>query len=116
MARLDPTDLLDLYWAGRATLVGRRDDIAVYDEVFRRFFLDAGDLVRELVTLKAQASSEADAPRALADPDRAGEGDEEEAVLGWMPSDVETLKHKAFTACTAEELAAVRRIMARIKL
>ena len=25
MAALDPTDLLDLYWAGRATLVTRRD-------------------------------------------------------------------------------------------
>ena len=116
MAPLDPSDLLDLYWAGRATLVSRRDDIAVYDEVFRGFFLDAGDPVRELVTLKAQASAESDAPMALPDLDRAGEGDEEEAVLGWMASDVETLKHKAFAACTAEELAAVRRIMARIKL
>ena len=116
MAPLDPTDLLDLYWAGRATLVSRRDDIGVYDEVFRRFFLDAGDPVRELVTLKAQASAESDAPMALPDLDRAGEGDEEEAVLGWMASDVESLKHKAFTACTPEELAAVRRIMARIKL
>ena len=116
MAPLDPTDLLDLYWAGRATLVSRRDDIGVYDEAFRRFFLDAGDPVRELVTLKAQASAESDAPMALPDLDRAGEGDEEEAVLGWMASDVESLKHKAFTACTPEELAAVRRIMARIKL
>jgi len=84
--------------------------------VFRRFFLDAGDPVRELVTLKAQASAESDAPMALPDLDRAGEGDEQEAVLGWMASDVESLKHKAFTACTPEELAAVRRIMARIKL
>jgi uncharacterized protein len=116
MAPLDPTDLLDLYWAGRATLVSRRDDIGAYDEVFRRFFLDAGDPVRELVTLKAQASAESDAPMALPDLDRAGEGDEQEAVLGWMASDVAALKHKAFAACTAEELAAVRRIMARIKL
>ena len=116
MAPLDPTDLLDLYWAGRATLVTRRDGIGVYDEVFRRFFLDAGDPVRELVTLKAQASAESDAPMALPDLDRAGEGDEQEAVLGWMASDVESLKHKAFASCTAEELAAVRRIMARIKL
>jgi uncharacterized protein len=116
MAPLDPTDLLDLYWAGRATLVSRRDDIGVYDDAFRRFFLDASDSVRELVTLKAQASAESDAPMALPDLDRAGEGDEEEAVLGWMASDVESLKHKAFTACTPEELAAVRRIMARIKL
>src|SRR5215467_11803178 len=45
LARLDPSDLVDLYWAGRATLVNRHDDIARYDEVFRRFFLgdDAPD-------------------------------------------------------------------------
>ena len=34
MTPLDPTDLVDLYWAGRATLVTRRDGIPVYDEVF----------------------------------------------------------------------------------
>ena len=28
----------DLYWAGRATLVGRRDQIPVYDRVFGAFF------------------------------------------------------------------------------
>jgi uncharacterized protein with von Willebrand factor type A (vWA) domain len=33
-----------------------------------------------------------------------------------MASDVQALRHKAFNACTAEELAAVRRIMARIRL
>ena len=90
---------------------------AVYDEVFRRFFLDAGDPVRELVTLKAQASAESDAPAGAARPrPRRGGRRAVEAVLGWMASDVESLKHKAFAACTAEELAAVRRIMARIKL
>ena len=38
MAPLDPTDLLDLYWGGRTTLVTRRESIPVYDRVFRRFF------------------------------------------------------------------------------
>ena len=28
----------ELYWAGRATLISRRDDIPVYDRVFRRVF------------------------------------------------------------------------------
>jgi uncharacterized protein with von Willebrand factor type A (vWA) domain len=27
-----------LYWAGRATLLARRDEIPVYDSVFARFF------------------------------------------------------------------------------
>ena len=43
MATLDPGDLLDLYWAGRATLVTRREHIPVYDRVFRRYFLDEGE-------------------------------------------------------------------------
>jgi uncharacterized protein len=116
MTPLDPTDLLDLYWGGRATLVTRRDDIAVYDEVFRRFFLDAGDPVRDPVTLKARVSAEAEAALALPETELSGDGDEVQAMLGWMASDVESLRHKAFAACTAEELAAVRRIMARIKL
>jgi uncharacterized protein with von Willebrand factor type A (vWA) domain len=116
VAELDPTDLLDLYWAGRATLVTRRDDIAGYDEAFRRFFLGGGDTVTELLTPKPQASAAAEAMLALPDPGHAAEGEEQQAVLGWMASDVDALKHKAFTACTAEELAAVRRIMARIKL
>ena len=34
-AELNPADLLDLYWAGRVTLVSRREDIPVYDRVFR---------------------------------------------------------------------------------
>jgi len=42
MTPLDPSDLVDLYWAGRATLVTRHEDIAAYDRVFRRYFLDEG--------------------------------------------------------------------------
>ena len=30
MTALDPSDLLDLYWAGRATLVAQHDQIATY--------------------------------------------------------------------------------------
>jgi len=116
MTPLDPTDLVDLYWAGRATLVTRRDDIDVYDEVFRRFFLDAGNPLPELVTITARTAAEAEAELALPETERAGEEREDEAILGWMASDVAALKHKAFAACTAEELAALRRIMARIRL
>jgi uncharacterized protein with von Willebrand factor type A (vWA) domain len=116
MEPLDPTDLLDLYWAGRATLVSKRDDIAVYDTVFRRFFLGGADPVRELITLRARVEAEAEAtlvaPATSPDP----EGEREEAVLGWMASDVEALRSKSFAACTPEELAALRRIMTRIRL
>jgi len=116
MARLDPTDLLDLYWAGRATLVTRRDNIARYDEVFRRFFLAGADPILAMLTLKAQVTAEAQAVLEVPATDPASAGTEEEATLGLIASGAEALRHKSFTACTPEELAAVRRIMARIRL
>jgi uncharacterized protein len=117
MGSLDPSDLLDLYWAGRTTLVTRRESIPVYDEVFRRFFLDGADPVREMLTLNAQVTAEAQAALEVpaTDPPAAGHSGEQ-ATLGLMASDAEALRHKSFAACTPEELAAVRRIMARIRL
>ena len=115
VAALDPTDLVDLYWAGRTTLVSRRESIDVYDEVFRRYFLDDASPAAELLTLKARLTTD-EAVLAIPLTDPAGEGHEEQAVLGWMASDVEALKRKSFAACTADELAALRRIMARIRL
>src|SRR5207248_7213594 len=115
LARLDPSDLVDLYWAGRTTLVNRHDDIARYDEVFRRFFLGADGPDEEL-TLMLRASAQAQGALAIPSTEPGDSGEEDDAVLGWMASDVEALKHKSFAACTPEELAALRRIMARIRL
>src|SRR6266702_2913053 len=115
LARLDPSDLVDLYWAGRTTLVSRPDDIARYDEVFRRFFLGAEGPDEELA-LMLRASAQAQGALAIPAVEPGDSGEQDEAVLGWMASDVEALKHKSFAACTPEELAALRRIMARIRL
>ena len=112
---LDPSDLVDLYWAGRTTLVSRHDDIATYDEVFRRFFLADGHDADEL-TLMLRASAAAQGALAIPSTEPGGDEHEDDAVLGWMASDVEALKHKSFAACTPDELAALRRIIARIRL
>ncbi len=118
MSTLDPTDLIDLYWAGRATLITRRDSIATYDRVFKLFFLNAVDPVRDLLTLRAQLSTETQAVLDVpaTDPPHGDDGDPEQATLGLMASDAEALRHKPFAACTTEELAVLRRIMARIRL
>jgi hypothetical protein len=116
MGPLDPADLLDVYWAGRTTLVSRREDIAVYDEVFARFFLGGPGPLRELLTLKARVTSETDAVLEVPATEPGTDGKQEQAALGLMASDVEALRHKSFAACTPDELAAVRRIMARIRL
>ena len=118
MATLDPTDLADLYWAGRTTMVTRRDQIPVYDRVFRRFFLDERESLPE--PWKSTMKPAGDAERGARDPGdrarhRAG-ATSEPARLGLVASDVEVFRHKSFAACTPEELAALRRIMAQIRL
>lgn len=116
MSPLDPTDLVDLYWAGRATLVTRRDDIPVYDEVFRRYFLAQGAPAAALLVLRASAAVEVEAAMVMPGTEPGDAKDEEKPALGWMASDVDALKHRSFAACTPAELAALRKIMARIRL
>jgi uncharacterized protein with von Willebrand factor type A (vWA) domain len=115
MAPLDPTDLIDLYWAGRTTMIVRREDIPVYDEVFKAFFLASESPVQKMLKIKAQAAAEAEAAFEIPATEPSGKEQEEETLLGLMASNVETLKHRSFSECTDEELAAIRRIMARIK-
>jgi hypothetical protein len=118
-ATLDPTDLTDLYWAGSTTLVTKKDDLDVYDRVFRRYFLGDRDPVRELLKLSTQVGAQVDGAVLdvpATDPPADENTGEEEAKLGLMASAAEALRHKSFGACTPEELAAVRRIMRRIRL
>jgi uncharacterized protein with von Willebrand factor type A (vWA) domain len=117
MAPLDPSDLLDLYWAGRATLVSRHEDEPVYDRVFREYFLAEDGPARGQLTVSAESVAKAQAELVLPgteppDPEQA----EERPVMGWMASDEDALKHRSFTTCTPEELAALRRIMTRMRL
>jgi uncharacterized protein len=83
----------DLYWAGRATLVARRDQIPVYDRVFRAFF------------------GAARAPEAT--PRRTNLAFEEEVALA---SPVELLRRKSFADCSTEELAELAALMAQLRL
>jgi uncharacterized protein len=117
MAPLDPTDLLDLYWAGRTTLVVRREDIPLYDRVFRTFFLSGrADLPEPLqLSIRAQEQAQGVLDVPLTEPGELSREDQE-ARLGLLASDVDVLRHKAFGTCTPEELAAVRRIMRRMRL
>lgn len=116
MAPLDPTDLLDLYWAGRTTLIMRREDLVVYDEVFKEFFLASDGPVQKLLKIKAQSAAVAEAPFEIPATEPSGKEQQEETLLGLMASNVETLKHRSFGECTKDEINAIRRIMSRIKL
>lgn len=116
MEPLDPTDLLDLYWAGRTTLVTRRDQIPTYHRVFREWFLGVPgepDRARPF----NRPAAEAWANLQLPEPEQTGEEREEQAArMGLVGSDVATLRSKAFADCTPEELVALRRIMRTVRL
>jgi uncharacterized protein with von Willebrand factor type A (vWA) domain len=78
----------DLYWAGRLTLVSRREEIPVYDRVFRGVFEEEPPLVRMRVV-------------------------EEELALA---SRQELLRTKSFADLTKEELAEVAALMRQLPL
>jgi uncharacterized protein len=83
----------DLYWAGRATLLGRRDQIPVYDRVFAAFF----------------GTDEVQAPP----PRRDAAVVEEELALA---SPIELLRNKSFAHCSREELDQLAALLAQLRL
>ena len=112
LARLDPTDLRDVYWSGRTCLVSRHDDLAAYDDAFARYFL--GEAGYRLVVaadgtpaiVERQPSVHAPGPATgteLAPSTR---------DVGHTASDVELLRGKDFADCDPDELAAIGRLLA----
>ena len=65
MTPLDPTDLVDLYWAGKTTLLSRPEEQAGYDRVFREYFLGADAPGGTQLVLKAESVAEAEAALVL---------------------------------------------------
>jgi uncharacterized protein len=116
VATLDPTDLMDLYWAGRTTLVSRRDHVAVYHRAFQGFFLDGEE---NAAARQFDKQQRLEAWAALEVPETEGRGEEreqQEAKLGLAASGSRTVRRKDFGACTPEELAALRRILRTMRL
>lgn len=103
----------DLYWCGRVTLVGRRDDLAVYDRVFRQLFgytfeggpgrpppemRLSGTVSDQDVTLR-EADDEIDVPEDVK-----------------MASRIERLRQRSFAKLDAGELAELSRSIDRLRL
>ncbi len=118
MAALNPGDILDLYWAGRSTLIPKHDQIPIYDRAFRRFFLGYDPSIPEPLRQELQRSQiESESVIEVPATEASAPGhDEEEANLGLNASDIEIWRNKSFPSCTEEELEAVRRIIARMRL
>lgn len=116
-AQLDPSDITDVYFSGRTTLVHRKEQIPIYDAVFRKFFLalenSEEDFRKIILKSSANAQSVLEIP---SDSPPAPNQSEEEARMGLMASVNEIYRSKAFAQCTVEELTFLRRIMSTFKL
>jgi uncharacterized protein with von Willebrand factor type A (vWA) domain len=99
-----------LYWAGRGTLVARRDDIPVYDDVYERFFGQPPPVPPQ----EPQPEVKLRSGGAEAEEGKDGAPEQEPELL--LASAVEILKDKSFSRCTQEELAQLAALMARMKL
>jgi uncharacterized protein with von Willebrand factor type A (vWA) domain len=102
-----------LYWAGRVTLVGRRDDLAVYDRVFRELFgfeiydfpgkpppeMQLTGTVTEQDVVLTEADDEIDVPEDVK-----------------MASRIERLRQRSFAKLDAGELAELSRSINRLRL
>jgi uncharacterized protein len=108
------SSLSPVYWAGRATLVTRPEDVGAYDRAFSVFYFAAathrGKRLRSGQALALIGDGEREGDKDV--PGRAGDGGP--APLRY--SRVEMLRAKDFAACSAEELAELERLMAKVRL
>ncbi len=102
-------ELGELYWAGRATLVSDREEIAVYDRVFRAFFSGHESMSMPEPQRDAPAVMRTAHTAGLADP-----SDEDADQQVAMASHVELLRKKSFADCTEDELHALFAVGARL--
>jgi len=115
---LDLTDLMDVYWSGRATLVRRMDHVPLYNVVFRRYFLDQQDADTANRQRTFRASSVAGAALEIPNTETGlpGEASAEETRLGYLASVSDVYRHKAFAECSDAEIRQVRRLIARLRV
>ena len=107
-ASLLPLD--DLYFAGRATLLSRHDDLPVYDRVFGDFF--GGGRAGALMPLRPRVER-----RTVTVETADGSGDREAAdPEAFLASPAERLRRKSFAACSPEELRELAALMAQLQV
>ena len=106
-----------VYWAGRATLIRRPEDIEPYDRAFEVFFegrsggSDAAEPEPIHLTLAVDTDDDDDS----ADDDSAGRASDDETIeLRFSASEV--LRHKDFAAYDDAELAQAQTLMSELRL
>jgi uncharacterized protein with von Willebrand factor type A (vWA) domain len=105
-----------VYWAGRATLVRRQEDVGTYDEAFERHWMSAaaGSVAvaeQSTITLLLDVPEDAAVPDV---DDGASDGDGDHISVRW--SRTEVLASRDFADCTADELAELHDLMGGLRL
>ena len=118
----------EIYWAGRIALLTDPKDIAVYDEVFQRFwgrFWNAAEMMIEVepeqsavgydaeddLEDSSEESEQAENNPELDDPEQ-----DEAEIIAVRYSREEMLADKDFSQCSPEELAEMTRLFAQLRL
>ena len=109
-------DRAAVYWAGRATLVHRPEDVGLYDRVFAAYWLQrSADGIRvegepPPITLALDVDEDDDGG------DDGDDGDDQDGDIQQVRfSRAEILAEKDFADCSDEELAELSRLMTRLR-
>jgi uncharacterized protein len=114
LALVGLNDRDNVYWAGRATLIHRPEDIDTYDRAFavwwerRSMPITVEDSVEQHITL---ATDDDEPP-----PSDEASGRDDDETIELRFSAVEVLSAKDFASCTIDELDELHRLMAELKL
>jgi uncharacterized protein len=128
-----PATVTELYWCARVTMLSRRADIEVFDRVFAQVFrgiVDIADQRGDPSSPPANTRSEPTTPRPAdpagrlpsggsGSPSASGggdEGDTERETMVAFASAEERLARTDFAALADSEVAALRELMARLRL
>ena len=106
-----------VYWAGRATLVRKPEDLELYDEVFNTFWYQNQKwMPLSFAPIEPQHTLATDANEGDTDGDAEGDDAEEHADTMLRFSAVEFLRDKDFAACTDDELNEAQHLMSRLRI
>lgn len=114
LARMGLASREGVYWAGRATLVRRPEDVALFDRAFEVFWERRAAVMSQVdeevvrLTLRVDGDDEDGGGRA--------ESTDTDDSITLRFSAIETLRHKDFAQYSADELAEAQTIMGRLRL
>ena len=118
IAVLDATDVMDVYWSGRTTLVRKKDNVPLYNKRFQAFFLTiaTGETNERKLKLKSSANAGATLEVPNVEQGLPGDVQEDESRMGYMASAADVARHKAFADCTPEELNRFRKLISMLRV